>query len=101
MAVVLLLWAASGLSASSPLAALSAQLQGLVTIFLGIFIEALPFLLCGVLASSLIHLFVSPEWVRRLSPRSPVRAALLGALLGLVFPVCECGSVPTARRLLA
>jgi uncharacterized membrane protein YraQ (UPF0718 family) len=100
-AVAVLLWAASGLPAPAPLAALNARLQGLVTIFLGIFIEALPFLLAGVIASSAIHLFVSPERVRRLSPRSPVRAALLGALLGLAFPVCECGSVPTARRLLA
>jgi uncharacterized protein len=100
-AVTLLLWAASGLPAPPPLAALSDRLQGSVTIFLGIFIEALPFLLAGVIASSAIHLFVSPERVHRLSPRSPVRAALLGALLGLAFPVCECGSVPTARRLLA
>jgi uncharacterized membrane protein YraQ (UPF0718 family) len=30
-----------------------------------------------------------------------VLAALAGALLGLAFPVCECGSVPTARRLIA
>jgi uncharacterized membrane protein YraQ (UPF0718 family) len=72
----------------------------MVTIFLGIFIEALPFLLAGVLASSAIHLLVSPERIRQLSPRAPVLAALAGAALGLAFPVCECGSVPTTRRLL-
>jgi uncharacterized membrane protein YraQ (UPF0718 family) len=97
---VVLLWLATGLFVPSTLTRLSTQLQGLVTIFLGIFIEALPFLLAGVLASSAIHLFVSPEHVRRLSPRSPLLAALTGALLGLAFPVCECGSVPTTRRLL-
>jgi uncharacterized protein len=96
----MLLWLASGLLVPSALTRLSAQLQGLVTIFLGIFIEALPFLLAGVLTSSAIHLFVSLEHVRRLSPRSPFLAALVGALLGLAFPVCECGSVPTTRRLL-
>jgi uncharacterized protein len=99
-ASVILLWLASGLLVPPALTRLSAQLQGLVTIFLGIFIEALPFLLAGVLTSSAIHLFVSPERVRRLSPRSPLLAALSGALLGLAFPVCECGSVPTTRRLL-
>jgi len=100
-AAVLLLWVASGLAVPAPLAGFSVQLQGFVTIFLGIFIEALPFLFAGVIASSVISLLVSPERIRRLSPRSPVLAALLGALLGLAFPVCECGSVPTARRLMS
>lgn len=71
-----------------------------VTIFLGIFVEALPFLLAGVLVSSAIHLFVKPERLARLIPRYPLAAALVGAMLGLVFPVCECGSVPTARTLM-
>jgi uncharacterized protein len=101
LVAALALWVASGLLIPASLARLSAQLQGLVTIFLGIFIEALPFLVAGVIASSAIHLFVSIEWIRRVSPRSPVLAALSGSLLGLAFPVCECGSVPTARRLLA
>lgn len=101
VAAVLALWIASGLLVPASLARLSAQLQGLVTIFLGIFIEALPFLVAGVIASSAIHLFVSIDSIRRFSPRSPILAALSGSLLGLAFPVCECGSVPTARRLLA
>jgi uncharacterized membrane protein YraQ (UPF0718 family) len=71
-----------------------------VTIFFGIFVEALPFLLAGVLVSSAIHLFVTPERVQRLLPRRPLGAALAGATLGLVFPVCECGAVPTARSLM-
>ncbi len=76
--------------------------QLFATIFLGIFIEALPFLLLGVVASATIQLVVSPAWLQRFSPRSPVLAALLGATLGLFcLPVYECGSVPATRRLLA
>jgi uncharacterized membrane protein YraQ (UPF0718 family) len=71
-----------------------------VTIFFGIFVEALPFLLAGVLVSSAIHLFVTPERVQRLLPRRPLGAALAGATLGLIFPMCECGAVPTARSLM-
>jgi uncharacterized protein len=71
-----------------------------VTIFFGIFVEALPFLLAGVLVSSAIHLFATPERMQRLLPRRPLGAALVGATLGLVFPVCECGAVPTARSLM-
>ena len=76
--------------------------QLFATIFLGIFIEALPFLLLGVVASATIQLVVSPAWLQRFSPRSPFLAALLGATLGLFcLPVCECGTVPATRRLLA
>jgi uncharacterized membrane protein YraQ (UPF0718 family) len=50
--------------------------------------------------SALIQVFVTPEAIQRLAPRNRVTGALFGSLLGLVFPVCECGSVPTARRLM-
>ena len=75
-------------------------LQGVATVFLGIFIEALPFLLAGVAVSALIQSFVSPAFLQRRLPRNPLSAALTGALLGLVFPVCECGAVPTGRQLM-
>jgi hypothetical protein len=76
------------------------RVQTFVTVFLGIFIEALPFLLAGTLASGLMEVFVSREWVLRLSPRNPCVGALAGTLLGLILPVCECGVVPLTRRLL-
>jgi uncharacterized protein len=74
-------------------------LNSLVTIFLGIFLEALPFLLIGVAVSAALNVFVSDATVARWTPRHPVPAAVFGACLGLAFPVCECGSVPTSRRL--
>ena len=73
----------------------------IATIFLGVFIEALPFLLIGTLASGAIQVFVAPDLLQRFSPRSPVLVALVGATMGLCFlPVCECGTVPATRRLL-
>jgi uncharacterized protein len=73
--------------------------QTFVTIFLGIFIEAAPFLVAGGLISGLIAEFVSPDLLHRFSPRHPVGASVAGGLLGLAFPVCECGVVPVTRRL--
>jgi uncharacterized membrane protein YraQ (UPF0718 family) len=70
-----------------------------VTVFLGIFIEALPFLLLGTLASGLVEEFVGRETLSRLVPRNRWGGALTGALMGLAFPVCECGVVPLTRRL--
>ncbi len=75
------------------------RLQTFVTIFLGIFIEAAPFLLAGSLVSGFMAVFLRRETLARLIPRQPVAAALVGAALGLAFPVCECGVVPVTRRL--
>ena len=77
------------------------RLHTFVTIFLGIFIEAAPFLLLGALASGFVEAFVRPEALARLLPRNPVLAVLAGAGLGIVLPVCECGIVVVVRRLLA
>ena len=75
------------------------RFQTFVTIFLGIFIEAVPFLLAGSVVSGLIELFVDRDTLFRLIPARPLPAALAGATLGFAFPVCECGVVPVTRRL--
>lgn len=67
--------------------------------FLAIVVEALPFLLLGALISGLLDSFVLPGDIARLMPRSTVLATILGAAIGLIFPVGECGVVPVARRL--
>lgn len=68
--------------------------------FLSIFIEAMPFLLLGTLVSGLVEAFGRPELLARLIPRQSLARAATGALLGFVFPVCECGVVPVVRRLM-
>jgi uncharacterized protein len=73
--------------------------QSSITIFLGIFIEAVPFLLAGAVVSGLISEYVEPAWLQRVAPRRPLVAALAGVALGMAFPVCECGVVPVTRRL--
>lgn len=75
-------------------------LRDAVTIFLGIFVEAFPFLLIGVLASSLLHVFVKKEHILRLFPKNPILSLLIAPLLGFLFPVCECGNIPFARSLM-
>jgi uncharacterized membrane protein YraQ (UPF0718 family) len=76
------------------------QFSTFTTIFLGIFIEAAPFLLLGTLASGIVEVFFDKESLLRLIPRHRVGGAIFGALLGLCFPVCECGVVPLTRRLM-
>src|SRR5450432_3125327 len=69
------------------------------TRFLGIFIEAVSFLLLGTLISGLIGVFISNDDMARLVPKNPIAATLVGSMLGFIFPVCECGVVPVTRRL--
>ena len=70
-------------------------------IFQGLLLEALPFLLIGVLISGLTR-WLTPGglWLQQL-PRQPLLAPLTGAAMGFALPACECGNVPVARRLLA
>lgn len=75
------------------------RFQTFTTIFLGIFIEAVPFLLAGSVVSGLIEIFVDRDLLARMVPRRAGAAALTGALMGFAFPVCECGVVPVTRRL--
>ncbi len=76
-----------------------AALSTFTTRFLGIFIEAVPFLILGSLVSGLIEIFVSRETLIRFVPNNRYLAAVGGTFLGMIFPVCECGVVPVARRL--
>lgn len=69
------------------------------TRFLGIFIEAVSFLLLGSLVAGFIGAFISNDDLARLVPRNILAAILVGSMLGFIFPVCECGVVPVARRL--
>ena len=74
-------------------------LSQFTSVFLGIFIEAVPFLLLGTLASGMVEVFFDQEELARILPRQPLLAALTGSLMGLFLPVCECGVVPLTRRL--
>jgi uncharacterized membrane protein YraQ (UPF0718 family) len=76
-----------------------ARFTNFTTILLGIFIEAVPFLLLGTLASGVVEVFVNRDTLERRIPHSALGGALVGGLMGFLFPVCECGVVPLARRL--
>jgi uncharacterized membrane protein YraQ (UPF0718 family) len=78
----------------------SVQLNNALTLFFSLLVEALPFLVLGVIFSSVLLLFVDERRLLARMPKNPLLAALAGSLIGFLFPVCECGNVPVARRLL-
>ncbi|WP_372661491.1 permease [Cohnella sp.] len=70
------------------------------TIFLSMIMEAIPFVLLGVLISGFIQSFITERWIARIMPRNRFLASLFGCSAGILFPSCECGIVPITRRLL-
>ncbi|MFB9274475.1 permease [Cohnella cellulosilytica] len=70
------------------------------TIFLSMIMEAIPFVLLGVLISGFIQSFITERWISRVMPRNRFLASLFGCSIGILFPACECGIVPITRRLL-
>lgn len=75
------------------------DLRTAATVFCGVFVQALPFLVLGVVLSGLIAAYVSTERLARWLPRRPAAAVLVAGVGGAALPGCECGSVPVARRL--
>lgn len=68
--------------------------------FTSIVWEAFPFIVLGSIIAGFLEEFVPQRLINRILPRNRFLAIPIGALLGLVFPMCECGIIPVMRRLL-
>ncbi|TVY10437.1 permease [Paenibacillus cremeus] len=68
--------------------------------FISIMIEAMPFILIGVVISALLQVFVSEQTIQKVIPSHSVLGIITASVLGIIFPICECGMVPAIRRLL-
>ena len=68
--------------------------------FLALVFEGVPFILLGSLISGVIGSFVPAHIITGLLPKSRFPALLVSGLLGVIFPVCDCGIVPIVRRIL-
>lgn len=77
------------------------QLHNAFTLFLSLLVEAMPFLLLGILLSSALVMSIDERKLIAYLPKNRILGALVGSCVGFLFPVCECGNVPVARRLLS
>jgi uncharacterized membrane protein YraQ (UPF0718 family) len=75
--------------------------QNFLLVFSSLLIEAVPFVLIGALASAAIEVFVPSSAFERLAKLPKPLQLPAAGVAGVAFPVCECGSVPVARRLAA
>jgi uncharacterized membrane protein YraQ (UPF0718 family) len=76
------------------------EIQLMARIAVSIVLEAAPFLLLGSLLSAVVDRYVDTERIARRIPKGPLGRMAVGLLGGMVIPICECGSVPLARRFL-
>jgi uncharacterized membrane protein YraQ (UPF0718 family) len=76
------------------------KIQDFILAFTGILYEALPFIILGAVIAGILEELLPQRFITRFLPRSRTLAIIIGALLGIVFPMCECGIIPVMRRLL-
>jgi uncharacterized protein len=75
-------------------------LRGFTLILWSILLEALPFVMLGTIISSLIQVYVTEEIMLKIMPDNNFLRLVFAALIGLIFPVCECAIIPITRGLL-
>jgi len=75
-------------------------IRDFIICFTSILYEAMPFIVLGAVIAGVLEEVVPQQLIARLVPRNKYLAIAMSALLGLVFPMCECGIVPVMRRLL-
>ncbi|MET7933204.1 permease [Streptomyces sp. NPDC005322] len=74
-------------------------MESWMTVFVAVIVQALPFLVLGVLLSAVIAVFVPPSFFARALPKRPALAVPVAGVAGAVLPGCECASVPVAGAL--
>ncbi|MEV4317966.1 permease [Actinocrispum sp. NPDC049592] len=76
------------------------KLRTASTVFVAVCVQALPFLVLGVVISGAIAAFVPASVLRKALPRKEVLAVPVAGVAGVALPGCECASVPVSRRLI-
>lgn len=74
--------------------------QYIAIVFISILFEAFPFIMLGVIVSSVIHEFVPDDFIPKIMPKNPFLGAIVGVIMGLFIPVCDCAVIPISRRLI-
>jgi uncharacterized membrane protein YraQ (UPF0718 family) len=76
------------------------QVFDFVKMFVSIIWEAFPFVVLGAIIAGILEEMVPQQAISKIIPKNPFVAVCIGGVLGLAFPMCECGIVPVMRRLL-
>jgi uncharacterized membrane protein YraQ (UPF0718 family) len=76
------------------------KVEDFILRFTCILYEAMPFIILGAVIAGILEEMLPQRLITRFLPRSRTLAIVIGALLGIIFPMCECGIIPVMRRLI-
>ena len=68
--------------------------------FFAIVLEGTPFLLLGAIISGLVDVYLPAGLIKDWLPRSKTQGIFAAMLAGIIFPLCECGTMPVVQRLI-
>ncbi len=88
------------LDANGPMVELTGAASTFGTLLLAIVVQAVPFLVLGVLVSGAIAAWMPKDVLAKVTPRSPWLAVPTAGAAGMVLPGCECASVPVSQSLM-
>lgn len=71
-----------------------------VSKFLGVFLQAVPFLAVGVCISSVIQVYLPPDWIQRKFPKNVLAGQIFAVIAGFCLPVCDCAAIPVFKGLI-
>ncbi len=80
---------------------ISTTFSDFMTLTFSILVEALPFVILGVLISVLIQTYIPTEKIIKRLPKNRFARRGVVSFLGVLMPVCECGNIPVTRSLIA
>jgi uncharacterized membrane protein YraQ (UPF0718 family) len=75
-------------------------LRDFFTLSISVVVESLPFVFLGILLSIFVQIWLPENFLLKRLPRNPFLRRMVLSLLGVLFPVCECGNMPLARGLM-
>jgi uncharacterized membrane protein YraQ (UPF0718 family) len=97
---VLVLIAVRAFTPPSVTAWMSDPARDFITLSTSVIVESLPFVILGILLSSIVQIWLPEGFLLRRLPKNAVLRRLTVSLLGVLLPVCECGNVPLTRGLI-
>ena len=68
--------------------------------YLGIIIEAVPFLLIGAVISAFIQMYITEELINKIIRKNKFLSYIIASLSGIFLPICECAIVPISKSLI-
>ena len=71
-----------------------------VLIYTGVIIGALPFVTLGTLISVIVSHYIKSTSILKYKSKNNILSHIQSAFIGVFLPVCECGNIPLAKRLL-